>query len=135
MEGVTFKVSLRIIGDGLVPSEVTAMLGCAPTDSRRKGDAVETEHFIAKSPTGVWCLKAEGNETIDQAINALLDHVSDDVAVWAELARRYRAEFFIGVFSDTSQVGLRITAETLKRLSRFGLSVGLDIYCTADATA
>ncbi len=134
MSRLRFAISLRFTGHDLVPLEISASLGCEPTDSRRKGDDVETERFITKAPTGVWLLEADGSETIDKGIHSLLDRVNNDVAVWSELTKRYRSEFFIGVFSDTGQVGLTIGPEAISRLSRLGLSIGLDIYCNADAT-
>ena len=132
---VDFKVALRLTGDDLIPSQISRALNCEPSEAKSKGDEVESKRFIRKAPTGVWLLQSPSCQTIDEAINYLLDQVSNDAAVWADLNKRYHAEFFIGVFSDAKQFGVVITPETLKRLSRFGLSVSLDIYCNAEASA
>lgn len=54
-------VTLRIFGDDLVPSEVTALLGCEPTTAYSKGDvrigSKTGNRYVEK--TGRWSLSAE----------------------------------------------------------------------------
>lgn len=135
MSDYELKVSLRVVGDELCPEEITRVLCCQPTECRKKGDEIESKKFIRKSPTGVWLLRSNGASTIDDAVTALLDQVSNDRSVWQNLTKQFRAEFFVGIFSDTTQAGITLTASTIQRLSELGLSIGLDVYCNAEASA
>lgn len=123
------KVSLRFTGDELDPSEISAALGCDPSHAIRQGEEIESQHFIAHSPTGVWLLRSDGKDTLDEAIQDLLGRMNLDVAVWNDLTRRFRAEFFVGLFSDTSEAGLTIPAMTIRQLSDLGLAIAFDVYC------
>jgi len=135
MSNNELKVSLRVVGDELSPEEITRILGCQPTECRKKGDEIESKRFIRKAPTGVWLLRSNGASTIDDAVSSLLDQVSNDPSVWQKLTKQFRAEFFVGIFSGTTQVGITLTASTIQRLSELGLSMGLDVYCNAEASS
>ena len=127
------KVSLRLTGDNLVPSEISSALGCNPSEARAKGEEIESQRFIRKSPTGVWILRSHRKDTLDEAIQDLLERVNVDATVWNDLTNRFRAEFFVGLFSDTNQAGLTISAMTLRRLSDLRLAIALDVYCSSAA--
>jgi hypothetical protein len=125
-------VTLRILGDDLVPSEVTNLLGCAPTKAFAKGDirigSRSGRRYIEK--TGHWSLKSEDRhpEDIPAQIAEILGKLSKDPAVWAGLQSRFTMNFFCGVFMGSSNDGLEFSAELLGELASRGISLGLDIY-------
>ncbi|SFN72062.1 DUF4279 domain-containing protein [Dokdonella immobilis] len=125
-------VSFRIFGDGLVPSEVTSILGCEPTHSCAKGDIrvgpKTGNKYVEK--TGLWSLAAEDRrpEDIPAQILEILGKFPEDPAVWAILRSRYTMDFFCGVFMGSSNDGLEFSPEVLGALSSRGISLSLDIY-------
>jgi len=133
MESVSrTECTLRIIGDNLIPSEVTNLLGGEPTASQTKGEELPTKHPTRKriARFGMWRLKAERREPgdLEAQIDELLRDLTDDVAVWQELAARFRVEMFVGVFLNELNQGLSVSSQALKQLGTRGIKLDLDIY-------
>lgn len=129
-------VTLRIFGDDLVPSEVTALLGCEPTTAYSKGDvrigSKTGNRYVEK--TGRWSLSAEDMypENIPEQITEILSKLTNDPTVWARLRSKYKMDFFCGVFMGSSNDGLEFSPDILGQLSVRGIALGLDIYDHAD---
>jgi Domain of unknown function (DUF4279) len=124
--------TLRIIGDDLVPMEISNMLGCQPTQAYEKGDVIQGaksgRHYVKKS--GMWRLQATDcePECIDGQAVELLEKLSTDMSVWASLSKRFRVELFCGLFMEESDEGLEASAATLAALGNRGIKLGLCIY-------
>ena len=129
-------VALRIFGDDLVPSEVTALLGCEPTTAYSKGDVrigSKTGHrYIEK--TGRWSLSAVDKrpEDLPAQITEILSKLTNDLAIWDQLRSKYKMDFFCGVFMGSSNDGLEFSPDILGQLSARGITLGLDIYDHSD---
>jgi hypothetical protein len=129
-------VAFRIFGDDLVPSEVTALLGCEPTVAYSKGDvrigAKTGNRYVEK--TGRWSLSAEDKrpEDISAQITEILNRLSKDPAIWDQLCAKFAMDFFCGVFMASSNDGLEFSPTILGELSARGISLGLDIYDLTD---
>lgn len=125
------EASLRFVGDDLDPDEITAKLGVTPGRGNRKGEFdVLPSGKKVESRTGVWSIKAPACEPadIDMQVMFLLQGTSDDLDAWRDLARRYKGEFFIGLFLDGGNEGMGIRPETLAAIGARGLELSLDIY-------
>ncbi len=129
-------VTFRVFGDDLVPSEVTALLGCEPTTAYSKGDvrisAKTGNRYIEKA--GRWSLSAEERrpEDIPAQITEILDKLTNDPAIWSQLRSKYKMDFFCGVFMGSSNDGLEFSPDILGQLSSRGITLGLDIYDHSD---
>lgn len=129
-------VALRIFGDDLIPSEVTALLGCEPTNAFSKGDvrvgSKTGNRYVEK--TGRWSLSAEDKspEDIPAQINDILDRLTSDLAIWDQLSSKYTLDIFCGVFMGSSNDGLEFSSVVLGHLSARGITLGLDIYDYSD---
>lgn len=125
-------VSFRIFGDDLVPSEVTALLGCEPTSASAKGDvrigAKTKGRYVEK--TGRWSLIAADRrpENISAQISEILGKLSADQAVWDLLASRFTLDICCGVFMGSSNDALEFCPRVLGELSKRGVSLCLEIY-------
>jgi hypothetical protein len=124
--------TLRIVGDNLDPDEITALLGCAPTRSERKGDVL-TSKTTGRSRTlklGAWCLEASDREPedLDGQIAELLDKLSPSMDVWQSIAERYRIDLFCGFFMRETNEGVEISPASLAALGQRRIVLGLDIY-------
>lgn len=127
--------TLRFFGDDLVPDAITDALGVKPTEACVKGHELISPSngrvHIAK--TGSWRLKAKPREPedLEAQIFELLAQLSDDMNVWVSLAR-YKPDLFCGIFMDSSNDGLPLSAKALLALGQRGIALDLDIYDSSD---
>ncbi|HEV2548113.1 MAG TPA: DUF4279 domain-containing protein [Stellaceae bacterium] len=127
-----FRVTLRIIGDALVPDEITHLLGCAPTRAQRKGDIIrgKTTGRERNALTGSWLLETEARDPadLDGQIAGILDRVTEDPDVWARLSQAFRIDFFCGLFMARANEGVALSPSTLAALGSRGIELAFDIY-------
>ena len=127
--------TLRLFGDGLVPGEISQLLGGSPSSAHSKGDEISVGQGRTRSAkTGSWRLtSADSPEAdLDAQIASILGQLTPDTAIWKSLTSRYRADIFVGVFMGTSNDGLALRPETLDMLGARGLALDFDIYNTGD---
>jgi len=125
-------MSLRFFGDELDPEEITARLGKQPTAGVRKGRTWITELGGQKTArTGSWRLQAGDCRPgdLDRQINDLLEGLSEDLAVWADLSTRFKADIFCGIFMQEENEGISLSAKSMRELSSRGLLFDIDVYC------
>jgi hypothetical protein len=125
------EASLRFFGDDLDPDEVTRVLGSAPTVGVKKGSVRRSaggRESIARR--GSWLLKAEERRPgdLDAQIQELLSGLNDDLNVWSDLASRFQADIFCGIFLACSNEGEELRPETMAAIGLRRLRLGLDIY-------
>jgi hypothetical protein len=84
--------------------------------------------IIARS--GSWRLQAQRRQPgdLDAQIDELLASLTDDIFIWQDLARRYQADIFCGLFLSQGNQGLGLHPETLAAVGQRSLQLGLDIY-------
>ena len=124
------SVCLRIFGNDLDPVTVSAMLGAEPTSSCRRGDIHRGKRYDRVEKHGKWLLDLDHARGVplDGLINQLLDRLTDDLAVWRELASRYDTDLFCGLQLELWNRGLGLLPKTLLRVGERGLELDLDIY-------
>ena len=124
--------TLRISGSDLDPDEISRLLGCSPTRSHRKGETPERSHGVTWLPAkvGNWRLDATPTEPEDfnGQVSELLDQMSDDLAIWHNLADRFRVDLFCGWFMQERNEGIDIEPRTLSMLGTRHIVLALDIY-------
>ena len=124
--------SLRIMGDDLLPDEVSRLLGRVPTHSEFKGQEITGRRSghkrIAKA--GMWRIEASRcePEDLDGQVTEILALLSDDLTAWRSLSERYRIDLFCGLFLGSGNEGLSLSPPTLIALGCRGIELGLDIY-------
>lgn len=130
------QATLRLFGDDLVPEEITAMLGNAPTASQRKGQEIigAKTGTVRIAKTGNWRLSASRREPedLEGQITEILGQVTSDLAVWESLARRFEIDLFCGIFMANSNDGMELSPAALLALGQRGISLSLDIYDPID---
>jgi hypothetical protein len=122
------SVTLRLFGDDLDPDAVSQRLGSTPTLARRKGDSIPDGKRVAE--TGSWLLSSErqSKNTLEHQIEALFTRLSDDMAVWRDLADSYHVDLFCGLWSNEWNRGLELSPKIVAAIAERGLRVGFDIY-------
>ncbi len=129
-------VTLRIMGDDLIPGEITKLLGASPTHSETKGDKIvgKKTGLVRIANTGMWrlCALDREPEDMDGQIHEILSQMTPDLAVWQSITKQYNADLFCGLFMRVGNEGLTISSESLAALGARGIEMGLDIYAGDD---
>jgi hypothetical protein len=121
--------TLRIMGDDLLPEEITRRIGAFPSFAHRKGE-------VLKHPTGrvakfgMWQFEAEVLEPsdFDSQVSSLLDQLTKDMSIWQELGSKFKVDLFCGWFMNEGNEGEGIAPATLLALGSRQISLSLDIY-------
>lgn len=124
------KVSIRIFGEALDPDEITRLLGCQPTRSRRKGDVIPDKRYHRVASKGSWLLDGQLDRSIEleQQVKNLMEMVTDEISIWQDLANRYQLDISCGLFLDSMNRGFELSPELMKYLSDRKIKIGFDIY-------
>jgi len=124
--------TLRIFGDDLIPEDITARIGAAPTIGYRKGDIKHLnsgKELVRK--TGTWQL--ESSDRAPEDLNAqaaeILARVTPDLSVWRALCGEYQIDLFCGWFMVKTNQGFGLSAATLLALGERGIEIEFDVYC------
>lgn len=123
--------TLRIIGDDLVPTDVSRLLNCTPTTATKKGDVIVGKSGLQRiARTGMWSLQSEDRqpENLDGQIEEILGKMTANMEIWQTLARRFRMDLFCGLFMSGGNEGLSISPTSLLSLGQRGIQLGLDVY-------
>jgi Domain of unknown function (DUF4279) len=124
--------TLRIMGDDLIPEEVSSLLGCAPTMAQKKGEVLigKKTGIERIARTGMWRLQSvdQEPENLDRQIEEILTKVTADVETWRALGRRYRVDLFCGLFMGGGNEGLAVSPSSLVALGERGIELALDVY-------
>ena len=126
--------TLRIVGDDLIPAEVSRLLGCAPSIAQKKGEVLIGKKTGTKriARTGMWRLQSMEREpeNLDEQIEEILGKVTGDIETWQALTRRFRVDLFCGLFMGRGNEGLAISPGALFALGQRGIELALDVYGT-----
>jgi hypothetical protein len=130
----TVEVSLRLFGEGVEPDEITRLLGCQPTSSRRKGDVIPDKRYHRVASKGIWLLQgqADSNVELERQVQSLLEIVTDDLSIWHDLTNRFQVDIFCGLFLNNVNRGFALSPELMKRLADRRIKIDFDIYSNVD---
>lgn len=124
-------MSLRFYGDDLDPDELSARLGGLPSVGVKMGSTWITKggkEIVAR--TGSWRLEATDHQPgdLDSQIAQIFGSLSNDLSVWEDLASRFRADVFCGLFMKESNEGVSLSPKSILDLGARRLAIGFDIY-------
>jgi hypothetical protein len=122
-------VSLRILGDALVPSDVSRLLEMIPSRAHALGDPVR-ERPGRKYPSGCWILNRPRTGTPpDQELQTLAMELLDKEAELARLRANGNATSLVcGLFSASEDATCHVSSETMQLLCRLGVTLELRSY-------
>ncbi|MBI2256045.1 MAG: DUF4279 domain-containing protein [Proteobacteria bacterium] len=127
--------ALRISGDGLVPDEISGIIGSKPSYSHRKGDSFGGPvGSTNQRKSGQWSLEATDRspEDVNCQITEILGRLTDDLEVWANLAANYQIDLFCGWFMASSDEGLDILPQNLSALGARGIKLSICMYAPSE---
>jgi hypothetical protein len=130
------KLSLRISGESLIPTEITHLLGASPTFSHAKGDSIRvndgTSARIARF--GMWLLSVNDRspENLEGQLRELFEQLTDNLNVWRQIQKDYSADLLCGLFMQSSNEGFSISTGAMRMIADRGLTIGFDLYGGAE---
>lgn len=99
-------VALRVMGDDLIPSEVTALIDVKPSVTATKGNRV----------------------VVDAQVLEILGRLTGDLEIWRELGRRFRIDVFCGAFMRKENEGFSLAPQVLLALGQRGVMLDCNLY-------
>ena len=124
------SLTLSVDGPDLVPSEVSALIGAAPTDAWARGDL----RARSKTPAsqGAWLLsfRALAPRTLHDLVVALSAALRPDLD-WQHLNQRFTVRLSVALHSDRWNFGPSFTPEDLQWLASTRTALSFDIYAYA----
>lgn len=127
--------SLCFFGETLDPEDVTRLLGVAPSNSARKGDAARSGRQEEFSRWILYSDKAVDSTSAEQHVTWLLDRLTPAKASVASVSGVEHACIAVYWVSATGQGGPGFSSEVLARLARHKLALELDLYPSVDRRA
>jgi hypothetical protein len=121
-------VTLRIYGDGLVPQDITKMLGAPSTRVKIKDASVGSKTGKIKPPMWRFIASDREPEDIDGQIQEIFGQLSTDVSVWQSITKKYHVNLSCGLFMSKTNDGLSISPQSLVTLTERGIELWFDIY-------
>ena len=130
---VSTKVSFRIMGKDLDPSEITNLLHLHPDQFHRCGDPnmSKSGRRYADYTEGLWTLDSSVDEThaIDEHLEALVTKLWKHRDLLQEFRNRgYKMDIFVGIFGIDDNMGLVLKNTLLRRVMQLGVDLDLDFY-------
>jgi len=125
------KASLRVIGDDLIPDDITNELGGFPSFSHAKGEVIVGQSGAERvTKFGMWRLEADVEipGDLDRQIEAIFGELTENLDSWAYISDSYRVELFCGLFLSGGNEGIEISSENLRMLGERNIEIQFDIY-------
>jgi hypothetical protein len=128
------SVRLEITADNLKPTEITSLLGVAPTATWEKGTTLLNRDGSVRRTTnsGRWSLSLQPTETeeweANQAVNLMIGRFAADETPWRTITSRADARLTLGLFLETSNQRVSLDPASLRWLADRNIRLDLDIY-------
>ena len=127
-------VTLRIAGDSLVPSEVTASMGTQPTHSHAMGERI-SPRVSSLRKSGMWMLEfSEKSGQVEEQLSMLLDLIPPE-STWLELQREFETDLVCSVTASGDSQGFSLSQATIEQLSRLKIDVMFEVWVDLDEEA
>jgi hypothetical protein len=129
------SVCLAVYGADLDPEDVSARLGCKPTDSHRRGYQ-KTSQSIPTSQGAWFCeLRGEPPTGPEQLIRRLLLRLPNDQRVWSDLGSRFDVQVRVAIHFTGWNKGFDLPPDIVAAISRMGATLNMDLYAYGDGDA
>jgi hypothetical protein len=124
----SYRVSLRLVGEGLPLDEIETKLGLVPSHVGREGESFHGLKHL--SNVWLWRYPAESTVEFEEQIPGLLDVLEPRIDALKEILSlpEVEGELILGFRSSNGQGGALLSPELLRRIADCGLSVLLDLY-------
>lgn len=131
-DGKWYRVSLRLMGDGLAVDEVEQKLQLTPSYVGKKDEHLQGNPRYAKHQTNIWTWRYPSSSSIEfeEQINQLLNTIELKKEFLREILStpEVEGELFLGFGSDNGQGGTAFSVDLMKRIADFNLTLRLDLY-------
>ncbi len=129
-DGKWYRVSLRLMGDGLPIDEIEESLSLIPTVKNQKGSRLKPTNAKCETNVWVWASPHDSDVPFEKQIEDLLLVIEPKKKILKAILQEpnVEGELFLGYGSENGQGGAYISSDVLKRIADCGLSLDLDLY-------
>jgi hypothetical protein len=120
------KASLCIYSENIDIQAISALLGCNPTHSHKRGEKVKPHSPPSK--TGLWLLDAPDGLYFPDKLTYLIETTTSNHDVWDKLASLHRIELSCAVFLRSWTDGFTFPAELMEEIGRRHWQFGISVY-------
>ena len=124
------SLTLCVYGPDLVPSEVSALTGAAPTDAWARGDLRARSQTPASQGTWLLSFRAFAPRTLHDLLVELSAALRPDLD-WQRLNQLFTVRLSVALHSDRWNFGPSFTPEDLQWLASTRAPLSFDIYAYA----
>jgi hypothetical protein len=130
----SYGVLVRFEGDHLNLEEIDLRFGVKGDVRGRKGEARFDRPDSWRFPTNLWgwTVSAGDDVPFEQQLQLALDTLERERDYVLSLVRRGKGEVFLSYFNTRGMGGTELSADTLHRLGRLGLSMNLHLSPPTD---
>lgn len=125
----TYSVALRIEGEGVNPTEISAELGMESSYSRERGEPRGSSGIFEE---GLWSYAGTNNSKKWSSLEEGLLAVMSDLLPQIDLIKNYGSDkkvyWWCGHFQSSFNGGPEFSADLFKKLNHFGIPLVLDNY-------
>jgi hypothetical protein len=129
-------VCLRIIGDDLIPDEISELLGCQPSSSQEKGEEIINKNNGSKriAKLGIWTLDTSDckPDNLNGQLQEIIGKLTCDLRIWEYLNKKYKIDFYCGLFMKDGNEGISISPSNLADIGKRGIELDFDIYSNCE---
>jgi hypothetical protein len=127
--------TLCVYAPDLNPKTVSLVLGCEPTRSHQRGEALGARRI--PTSTGAWLLEAvtTSSDQLEPQIDELLGLVTSDLQAWARLLRDHEIRISCTLNIREWSRGFVLSAGALKALADRGIALDCTIYYVGEDDA
>lgn len=131
-DGKWYRVSLRLMGDGLPVGEIEERLGLTASSVGVKGEHYQGDSSRGRYESNVWVWKylSKSDVLFEEQITGLLRVIEPKKNTLKDILSMdgVEGEIFLGFSSENGQGGAYFSPDLLLRVSDCGLALGLDLY-------
>ncbi|MDH6268811.1 hypothetical protein M2360_004229 [Rhizobium sp. SG_E_25_P2] len=130
-QSCTFALSLRIMGDALIPDDITRLMGRSPDLAYTKGGVFHTPNGReVHGRTGMWSVRGprEVEGEFYELVAAFLAGLPASTDVWRMVAKDLKIELFVGVFMGKPNTGFVLSPKVMALLAERNCEIGFDLY-------
>lgn len=119
------RASLCIYAPDIDLEQVTALVGCAPSEAHRRGEVVGKR---PPAPVGLWSLEAPTELSFEEKLKYLVEQTTSDRAAWTILGASHTVQIRCALFLHSWTEGFDLPAVLVAEIGLRGWAFTMAAY-------
>jgi len=122
------SISLCIYSKDINPENLTKVIGCQPSNAKRKGEIDSRHPNRPPAKIGIWCLDTPENLPFIDKLKYLLTKTTSELSVWETIHKSHTVSLRCVVYLHSWSEGFDISHELLSEIGNRKWEFGLAMY-------